>query len=71
MWCKKGKRWLENQGYQYSYLDIDKIPIEEKNLLKTELERIFDVRPKFPFLVVNKTKYSSGYHPDSWEEILQ
>jgi arsenate reductase-like glutaredoxin family protein len=71
MWCKKGKRWLENQGYQYSYLDIDKIPIEEKNLLKTELERTFDVRPKFPFLVVNKSKCYSGYHPDGWEEMLK
>jgi len=36
MWCKKGKQWLIDQGYKYSYVDIDKLPVEEKNELKKQ-----------------------------------
>ncbi|MFX0050118.1 MAG: glutaredoxin family protein [Candidatus Hodarchaeota archaeon] len=71
IWCKKGKRWLEERGFQYSYLDIDKIPVEEKNQLKGEIKRIFGVDPRFPFLVVNKTNYHSGYNPNVWGKMLE
>ncbi|MHA2247489.1 MAG: glutaredoxin family protein [Candidatus Hodarchaeales archaeon] len=71
MWCKKGKRWLREHGYSYSYLDIDKIPVKKKNQLKNDIEKIFGVRPRFPFLIVNKTQFDSGFNPDIWKEIIQ
>ncbi len=71
MWCKKGKRWLKNHGYSYSYLDIDKIPVKKKNQLKNDIEKVFGVRPRFPFLIVNEMQYDSGFNPDTWEEIIQ
>jgi glutaredoxin len=71
MWCKRGKQWLKKKGYSFSYLDIDKIPIKEKNELKKNLEAIFGVRPRFPFIVVDKTQFDSGYNPDIWEEMLK
>ena len=71
MWCKKGKRWLNKKGYSYSCLDIDKIPVKEKNQLKKDIESVFGVKPRFPFLIVNKVKYDAGYNPDIWEEIIQ
>ena len=71
MWCKKGKRWLNKHGYGYSYLDIDKIPIKKKNQLKNDIEKVFGVKPRFPFLVINKTNCDSGFNPDVWEEIIQ
>ena len=71
MWCKRGKRWLKEKGYSYSYLDIDKIPVKEKNELKKNLEAIFGERPRFPFIVVDKIKFDSGYNPDIWEEMLK
>jgi glutaredoxin len=71
MWCKKGKRWLKQRGYAYSYLDVDKIPIEEKNRLKKDLEETFGVRPRFPFIVVDSVNVDSGYNPDVWEEMLK
>ncbi|MFW9903541.1 MAG: glutaredoxin domain-containing protein [Candidatus Thorarchaeota archaeon] len=70
MWCKKGKRWLNKKGYSYSYLDIDKIPVKEKNQLKKDIENVFGVKPRFPFLIVNKVKCDSGYNPDIWEELI-
>jgi len=43
MWCKRGKEWLSEQGFAYSYLDIDKIPVEKKNKLKAELHSVFNI----------------------------
>lgn len=70
MWCKKGKRWLNEQGYSYSFLDIDKIPVKKKNQLKEDIEKVFGVKPRFPFLVVNKVQFDSGYNPSIWKELI-
>ncbi len=71
MWCKKGKRWLNKKGYSYSYLDIDKIPVKEKNRIKNDIEKIFGVKPRFPFLIVDKLRFDAGYNPDTWEEMIK
>ncbi|MFX1506045.1 MAG: glutaredoxin domain-containing protein [Promethearchaeota archaeon] len=71
VWCKKGKRWLKKKGYSYSYFDIDKIPVKEKNQLKKDIENAFGIKPRFPFLIVNKVKFDAGYNPDTWEEMIQ
>ena len=71
MWCKKGKKWLKENGYEYTYLDVDTIPVEEKNRIKAELHTTFGVRPRFPFIVVDKFAVDSGYNPDIWEEMLK
>ncbi|MHA1941696.1 MAG: glutaredoxin family protein [Candidatus Hodarchaeales archaeon] len=71
MWCKKGKKWLEEHEYAYSFLDIDKISVEEKNNLKKEIENVFGVRPRFPFIVIDRLTYHSGYDPEVWETLLK
>ncbi|MHA1225970.1 MAG: glutaredoxin family protein [Candidatus Hodarchaeales archaeon] len=71
MWCKRGKKWLEERGYSYDYLNIDKIPVDVKNEIKKKIRDVFGVRARFPILIVNKTKWNSGYNPKQWEELLQ
>ena len=70
MWCNLGKKWLKEKGYSYSYLDIDKFQVKERDQLKTELRELFGENPRFPFLIVDKKKCSSGYQPSIWEEML-
>ena len=71
MWCKLGKKWLSEHGYGYSYLDIDKLPVKDKNKLKKDIELLFGVRPRFPFFVINKSEYVSGYEPSEWEDKIK
>ena len=71
MWCKRGKQWLRDGGYAFSYVDIDKLPKEEKNEMKKQLQSVFGIRPRFPFIVVNSVLWNSGYNPDEWEELLK
>jgi len=70
IWCRMGKKWLNDRGYAYSYLDVDKIPVEEKNQIKRELAELVGETPSFPFLVSDGEKWHSGYVPFIWEEIL-
>jgi glutaredoxin len=71
MWCKKGKQWLNDNGYKYSYVDIDKLPVKEKNDFKKQLKSVFGVSPRFPFIVIDKLFWNSGYNPEEWESMLQ
>jgi len=70
MWCSLGKKWLKEKGYRYSYLDVDRIPLEEKNRIKEELAEITGEQPRFPFVIFDKKKWHSGYEPSIWEEII-
>jgi glutaredoxin len=70
IWCRMGKKWLNDRGFRYSYLDIDKIPVEEKNDIKKELAKLVGETPSFPFLVIDDDKWHSGYVPFIWEELL-
>jgi glutaredoxin len=70
IWCKMGKRWLNDRGYAYSYLEIDKIPVDEKNEIKKELAKLAGDTPSFPFLFIDDEKWHSGYVPFTWEELL-
>ncbi len=70
MWCKLGKRWLKDRGYTYSYLDIDKIPVDEKNQIKKELAKLVGETPSFPFLIMDGREWFSGYVSFTWEELL-
>ena len=72
MWCTLGKKWLNERGLTYSYLDVDKIPVEEKNRLKAELRELTGEQPRFPFLILTgKGAWHSGYDPSAWEAMLR
>lgn len=71
MWCNLGKKWLNEKGYDYSYLDVDKIPVEDKNQLKAELRELTGENPRYPFIVlVDKGTWHSGYDSSGWEGLL-
>ncbi|MFX0113617.1 MAG: glutaredoxin family protein [Candidatus Hodarchaeota archaeon] len=69
-WCKKGKQWLEERGYAYTYLDIDKLEFEVKEELKSNLRKVFETRLTFPFLIVDRTQCHPGFTPSDWEVML-
>ena len=70
MWCKLGKKWLKERSYPHSYLDIDMLPLEDKNRLKAKLSELIGEQPRFPFLVTDTERWHSGYDTSIWEDIL-
>ncbi len=70
-WCKKGKKWLEDNNYSYRFIDVDLLPIEEKRKLKRSLMRVFDVMVRYPFLVTNGETSYAGFNIENWEALLK
>jgi glutaredoxin len=70
-WCKKGKKWLEDNNYLYRYVDVDLIPFEEKRILKRDLREFFNTMIRYPFLVVDGKEYYAGFNIDNWKQMLE
>lgn len=69
-WCKRGKKWLKSNEYRFRYIDIDKIPLSDKRMLKADLKEIFSTRLAFPFIVVDGVKYYSGFDETTWKDLI-
>jgi len=45
-WCKKTKAFLNEQGVEYSYVDVDLVPAAEQDGVVQEIKR-WNRRPRF------------------------
>ena len=68
-WCRKMKRWLDQKGFAYSYVDVDLAPDTEHDTIMDEV-REWNPSCSFPTVVVNDQACFSGFDPDRLEEIL-
>ncbi|MCE7742937.1 MAG: glutaredoxin family protein [Candidatus Heimdallarchaeota archaeon] len=69
-WCKKGKQWLKDNNYNYRFVDVDNLPIEEKREFKREVSKLFNTMVRYPFLIVDGQKFYAGFNIDNWKEML-
>jgi len=69
-WCKKGKKWLKDNNYSYSYLDIDKVPFEDKREFKRAVSKHFNAMVRYPFLIVDGDKFYAGFNIENWKEMF-
>ena len=68
MWCKKCKRFLDEKGVKYKYIDVDKIDPSDKIKI---LEHLKDQdRISYPFLVC-ESGHVVGYDPNKYKELLK
>jgi glutaredoxin len=68
-WCKKSKRFLQEHGIGYSYIDVDLLAEDEKEAVKSEVRR-WNPSCSFPTLVVNDSQCVVGYDETKMKEIL-
>ena len=69
VWCRKMKRWLDEKGLAYSYVDVDLEPKEEKEVVMEEVER-WNPLCSFPTVVVNQKECFVGFKPERLMELL-
>jgi glutaredoxin-like protein NrdH len=70
MWCKKTKKYLNDHGIKYKYIDVDKIDMNMKSEIITCLKNGYEKRVAFPFLIIDGEPIV-GYHPEEYEKILK
>lgn len=64
--CKRALAFLDSQGFSYSYLYVDLIPVEEKNKIKQELKDRFKENVAFPFAVIDGNTHLVGFIEADW-----
>ncbi|UCF30941.1 MAG: glutaredoxin family protein [bacterium] len=68
-WCRKTKAWLNDAGLEYTYVDVDLLPPEEKTRALEELKR-WNPRCSYPTVVVNGSECLVGFDPDRLQEMV-
>ena len=68
-WCKKTKQFLNDNGIEYEYVDVDLASSEERQLIIDELTSN-NIPLAFPITIVNNKIMIRGYNPDKLSEEL-
>jgi glutaredoxin-like protein NrdH len=69
MWCRMAKNLLHDMGVGYEYVDMDRIPAEEKDALKKELLK-WNPAGSYPTIVINDAQAIKGYDETEIREKL-
>jgi glutaredoxin len=68
VWCRKTKELLDQMGVEYSYIDVDLLPGEEKSKATEEVKAL-NPRCSFPTLAIND-QCIVGYNEQKIKETL-
>jgi glutaredoxin len=60
MWCRMAKTLLKDLGVGYEYVDVDLLPVEEKESVKKEIRR-WNPDGSYPTIVINDSIAVCGY----------
>ena len=71
MWCKKCKRWLNERNIKYRYIDMDKIQYSQKSEILNYLQKNYQQRISYPYMVCDKNDVVVGYNPGKYEELMK
>lgn len=69
MWCKKCKRFLQDNDMKYQYVDVDNIPPGDKSKIINYLKDSYQSRISYPFLICDKG-HVVGYDPEKYKELM-
>ena len=66
--CKSARKYLEDRGLAYRYLELDLLKPEEKAEIKEEFKTKFGRRPTFPSLIIDDKQFLIGFIKAHWDE---
>jgi glutaredoxin-like protein NrdH len=69
-WCHKTKALLDSFGIDYSYVYVDLLSKEDKDIAMQTIEK-FNPSISFPTLVINNKDYIIGFQEDKIRNTLK
>ena len=69
VWCKRTRRFLENQGIAFDYNYVDLLSGREREEVLAQVRR-WNPRGSFPTIVVDEARSVIGYKPEQIKEAL-
>lgn len=68
--CKRARKFLEEEGWTYSYVEVDKLEREARLKLKEDVKDRFAPDILYPFLIIDDADFVKGFKKDQWIEKL-
>lgn len=69
VWCKRTRKFLEDQSVEFDYVYIDKLQGQEREEA-IEQVRCWNSAVSFPTVVVGNDQCVVGYKPEKLKEVL-
>ena len=69
VWCKRTRRFLEDQGIAFDYIYVDLLSGQEREVVQAQVRR-WNPRASFPIIVVDDSRCVIGYRPEEIKEGL-
>jgi len=67
--CQEGQRYLEEHGYDYRHVIMERQPAPQRIELKKQFEHAYGHKPIYPVLQIDD-ELIFGYNPLVWEARL-
>jgi len=68
--CRNALKFLRENQIQFKFVYMDKIDFDLKQKVKEALEKKYDKRVVFPYLVIDELSVVVGYTEEEWKESL-
>lgn len=69
-WCKKTKKFLNENGIEYEYVDVDLANDEDHEKIRQDLINRGN-EPSYPTIIVDNKKVITGFRIDLLKEALE
>ena len=70
VWCKRAKRFLQENEIEYEYVDVDLHGKEEQREMRSDILRRGG-RLTYPTIVIDDTVLITGFREDKVREVLE
>jgi len=70
VWCKRTKRFLNENNIEYEFVDVDLLPVEERERAREELKR-WNPRQNFPTVIIDDSEVVVGFNKERLREVLE
>lgn len=70
VWCKKTKKWLKDNKYEYEYIDVDLLEGDEKTDIEKEVKN-YNNKLSFPTVIIDGSTVIIGHDTDKLKEALE
>lgn len=68
-WCRKTKKFFEERGVPYDFVDVDKLGRKERMATRDKVVELAGSL-QYPVAIINGTAVQ-GYNPDKYAELLE
>jgi glutaredoxin-like protein NrdH len=68
--CKRAIEFLTSNGFEYRYVYMDHLPLDQKNEAKKELMERYRDQVSFPYAVIDEREVLVGFIEADWRATL-